>query len=319
MTTVAVTVAVTGASGFIGGHLLRALIGAGFDVRALARRLPPPGSTSPITWIQGDLDDAVALGRLLDRADLVIHGAGAIKALSRADFFAVNGEGTERLAKLAAAQATPPRFIHLSSLAARAPHLSGYAASKAAGEAAVLRLCGKLPVAILRPPAVYGPGDAESLRIFQMAARGWLAVPAVDGARLSLAHVDDVVAAVLATARLQSFPDQPVEFDDGASHGHSWPEIAQAASDALGRPVRSFRIPPAILYAAGAAASLGALVSRRPSVLSWDKVGEVLHPDWVAAGPRLPGYQPRWTLREGFQNAAEWAASRGLLRLLRRS
>ena len=113
---------------------------------------------------------------------------------------AVNVDGTMRPEIRRAAQSTPPRFIHLSSLAAREPHLSPYAASKAAGEA-VVRGCRRsvaMSVIVLRPPAVYGPGDPETLRIFRMAARGVLPMPSAPGVRLSLAHVDDAAAAVIA-------------------------------------------------------------------------------------------------------------------------
>ena len=312
------TVAVTGASGFIGRRLVVALREAGYDVRALVRTAPPADAPRDIAWVKGDLADRDALTQLVAGVDAVVHGAGAVKALSRAAFDAVNVTGTATLADIAAARTTPPRFVHLSSFAARAPHLSAYAASKAAGEEAVIELAHRLPVSVLRPPAVYGPGDREALKVLQMASRGFIAVPPDRAARLSLVHVDDAADAVLAALKAPPNPI-PVEFDDGKSGGHDWSEIAAAASRALRRPVRLLPIPALCLYGAGALATAAARLTRSPTVLSWDKIGEILHPDWVTATPPPGGYTPRWHLAPGFENTAEWAASRGLLRLLPRS
>lgn len=312
-------VSVTGASGFIGRRLLHTLTEAGHEVRALVRGQPPQGAPATVTWVRGDLGDPHALAALLDGADVVVHAAGAIKALSRSGFMTTNVAGTATLAEVAAAQSTPPRLIYLSSLAAREARISPYAASKAAAEEAVRRLSHRLPVIVLRPPAVYGPGDPETLRIFRMAARGFLPVPAVAGARLSLAHVDDAAAAILAAMTVDQIPDQPIEFDDGAPQGHAWDEIALAAGQALNRPVRTLRLPPGVFYAVGAASGLLAQITRRPTVLSRHKVAEILHPDWVARPTPLPGYRPTWALADGFRNTADWAVSQGLVRMLRRS
>ena len=302
------TVAVTGASGFIGRRLIVALREAGYEVRALARGTPPAEAPRDVTWVKGDLADRDALAKLVDGADAVVHGAGAVKALSRADFDAVNVTGAITLADIAAARTTPPHFVHLSL----------YAASKAAGEAEILKRADRLPVSVLRPPAVYGPGDREALQVLQMAARGFIAVPPDRAARLSLVHVDDAAGAVIAALKAQPLPTA-LEFDDGKSGGYDWADVAAAASQALRRPVRIVPIPALCLYATGALATLAARITRRPKVLSWDKVGEVLHPDWVAATPAPQAYKPRWSLALGFENTAEWAASRGLLRLLPRS
>ncbi|MBY0508977.1 MAG: SDR family NAD(P)-dependent oxidoreductase [Rhodospirillaceae bacterium] len=309
-------VAVTGATGFIGRRIVRALIGNGYAVRALARRSPAKeeaDASDAVSWVLGSLADQTALHELVKDTVAVVHAAGAIKALNRDGFLAVNRDGTRRLAEAALRRAVPPRFIYLSSIAAREPRLSAYAASKRAGEQAVRALQPVLPAVILRPPAVYGPGDMETLKIFQMAARGFLVAPMVAGARTSLVHVDDVAGAVMAALALKDLPDTPVEFDDGKAGAYAWSEIAAAAGEALRTRPRLIRLPAAVLYMAGAAASLSASLTRRPTVLSWGKVPELLHPDWVAAGGSLPGYKPGWTLEKGFKNTVSWYTSRGLL------
>ena len=309
-------VAVTGATGFIGQYLLRAMAEAGYQVRALSRRDPPQASSHPdgsITWIAGSLAEKETLRSFVQGVDAVVHCAGAIKALDLETFLAVNGAGSANLVEVAAAQPNPPQFIHVSSLAAREPRLSPYAASKCLGERMVHAHRHKIPVAILRPPVVYGPGDMETLGIFRMAARGFMLAPTVRNARMSLAHVGDVVGAVFAVLALEEPPDAPIEFDDGHPQGYTWSEIAAAAGSALRTSPRLVSVPAPLFYLAGAAGSIGAALSRRPTVLSWGKVSELLHPDWVAGPCSLPGYNPLWNIEKGFKDAVGWYTSRGLL------
>jgi nucleoside-diphosphate-sugar epimerase len=312
-------VAVTGASGFIGRRLLHVLKQNGHGVRALARGEPPANAPPEVAWVRGDLQDRAALESLVAGADTVIHLAGAIKALSQWEFMATNAGGTATLAEIACGQPTPPRFIQVSSLAAREPGLSPYAASKAAGEDALHPFAGRLPSVVIRPPAVYGPGDPETLRIFRMAARGFLPVPPNPAARLSLAHVDDAVAAILCVKNLPELPDRPIEFDDGAARGYTWAEVAAAAARAVGRPVRTVAVPAEILYTIGFVSNLVAQMSGQPTVLTHQKVAEIIHPDWVARTSPLPGYTPAWSLPDGFKNTAKWADTRGLVRILQLS
>ncbi|MSO73072.1 MAG: SDR family NAD(P)-dependent oxidoreductase [Rhodospirillaceae bacterium] len=306
-------VAVTGATGFIGTHLVRLLVEQGYNVRALARR-PPQGreESLQLSWVIGSLENTQALEKLVAGADVVVHLAGAIKAFSRDAFLEANAIGTRRLAEAAAAVATSPRLIYVSSLAARQPSLSSYAASKRAGEQ-VVRSFAKLRPVILRPPAVYGPGDMETLRIFQMASRGFVLAPGGATNRTSLVHVEDVARAVVAAVKLDEPPSVPVEFDDGRARGYDWREILAAAGEALQITPRLIRVPAPLMYLVGLAGSLHGRLTGKPNVLSWDKIPELLHPDWVAAPMALAGYQPRWTLEKGLKDAVNWYASRGLL------
>jgi len=306
-------VAVTGATGFIGRHVVKELIEEGYTVRALARRPPKDDENEAVSWVLGALNDDAALKSLVKGAGAVVHCAGAIRATSREQFLAVNADATRRLAEVAANEGPGLRFVHLSSLAAREPRLSPYAASKRAGEQALRAVRDRLPTVVLRPPAVYGPGDLETLRVFQMAARGFLLRPMVDRARTSLVHVGDVAAAVRAALECETPPEGPVEFDDGRVGGYTWEEIAQAAGGALRTNPRLISVPAPVLYAAGALASLASALAGRASVLSWGKVPELLHPDWAAQATELPGYKPSWTLDQGFKDAVNWYASRGLL------
>src|SRR5687767_595612 len=153
-----VKLAITGGTGFVGSHLLRTALGAGHRVSALTRR--PQSVRNTLSWVEGDLADRAALARLVEGADAVIHVAGVLNARDRAGFEDGNVAGT--LAMLAAATAAGiRRFVFVSSLAAREPELSMYGGSKARAEALVES--SGLDWSIVRPPAVYGPGDRETL------------------------------------------------------------------------------------------------------------------------------------------------------------
>src|SRR6185312_2119566 len=156
--------AVTGGTGFVGSHLLDQALGAGHEVATLTRREQP--GREGIVWVAGDLHDRAALERLMSDADAVIHVAGVITGQTAAAFDKGNVEGT--LSMLAAATAGGVRrFVHVSSLAAREPNLSLYGDSKARSEQLVMG--SGLDWAVVRPPAVYGPGDKETLELFRMA------------------------------------------------------------------------------------------------------------------------------------------------------
>jgi len=219
------TAALTGATGFLGRRLLRTLTARGWRVRALARR---PADAEALAGegfevVIGDLADTAALERLTDGASLTIHCAGLIKARDRAAFFEVNRDGAARLAEVA-----PERLVLVSSLAARAPELSDYAASKRAGEE-VSRQAAGARLAVVRPPVIYGPGDRETLQLFRLAQRSPLApIPASPGARLALAHADDVAAAIIDVAERAELSGVYAVGGDRPA-GYAWTEIATAA------------------------------------------------------------------------------------------
>jgi uncharacterized protein YbjT (DUF2867 family) len=294
---VAKLAAVTGATGFVGPHLLAALARHGWRLRLLIRRWTPlpslAGVEAEIVW--GDLSDEASLKALVAGADAVVHAAGLIKARRPVDFDAVNRDGTARL--LAHAPDVP--FLLLSSLAAREPQLSPYAASKRAAEDVVARRSG--PWLTVRAPAVYGPGDRETLAYFKMASQGFALQPARPGARLSLIHVEDLAEA-LAQSLDRPPPPGVYEIDDGHPGGYSHADMAKAAGEALGRSVRPVRVGAGLM---AAVARLNGLRSG-PQILSPAKIRELFHPDWTAHEPRLPGLSVRYGLGEGFRHTILW-------------
>jgi nucleoside-diphosphate-sugar epimerase len=267
--------AITGGTGFVGRRLLGL---AAPPWRALTRR-PQSGHH----WVGGTLDDTAALARLCAGADAVIHIAGVVNAADRTGFEAGNITGTANI--LAAAHAAGVRrFVHVSSLAAREPALSNYGWSKAGADALVQ--ASPLDWVIVRPPAVYGPGDTEMLPLLKLARAGWGLAPGGADARLSLIHVDDLARALLLLAR-QGPSGAVLELDDGqgARGGYSHREFATLAAQAQGRlRVRMVAVPSPLLSGASLMASLlGRLTGQQPK-LSRDRARYLAHPDWVARG-----------------------------------
>jgi nucleoside-diphosphate-sugar epimerase len=305
--------AVTGATGFLGQHIVRALADDGWRVRLLVRRDPTSlfwrGLTPEI--IPGDLSSEAALGRLCTGADVVVNNAGLI-AGAPADLTRVNVEGGRRVAQAAAA-AGVGRLVQISSLAAREPQLSAYAASKAAGEAAVREVLGA-QVTIVRPPAIYGPGDRETLRLFQVARVSPL-LPVVDPtARLALIHGEDA-ARQIAWLASESARAGFAGLADDRPEGYGWREIMLTAAAAFGRAPRLVRLPHGALYMAASLETAAGIWRRKVPMLTVGKVRELTHVDWgVQPQERVPEAPAPWyDLLSGFQQTIAWYRRQGWL------
>jgi uncharacterized protein YbjT (DUF2867 family) len=298
--------AITGATGFVGGQLLDQALAAGHEIRALTRR--SQDDRKGVTWIDGALDRPDSLERLVDGADAVVHVAGVINAPDAAGFEAGNVAGTA--AMLAAAeQAGVKRFVHVSSLSAREPQLSLYGASKARSEELVE--ASALSSVIVRPPAVYGPGDRETLELFRMAARGFVLLP--PRGRLAVIHVQDLARMLLALADPASPSGLIVEPDDGRANGWSHEEFGQALGRAVGRKVVTISTPRALLRAG---ALVDGIVRRGRAKLTADRVAYFCHPDWTVVSDRaVPQdiWQPAVDTDRGLAETASWYRTEGWL------
>ena len=298
--------AVTGGTGFVGGHLLQMATAAGYTVKALTRR--PQSQHDGLDWIAGSLDDSNSLQQLADGAEAVIHIAGAIRAPDRAGFAGPNIEGTRNVID-AAREAGIRRFVHISSLAAREPELSDYGWSKAESETLVQ--ASGLDWTIIRPPAVYGPGDTETLELFAMAARGLVILP--PAGRTSLIHVQDLCALILAVLEPDSAIGALFEPDDGTANGLSHVEFGQALGTAVGRKIRSFSVPSPIVRLA---ARFDRLFRGENAKLTPDRARYFCHPDWIVNPDRKPPesiWAPHISHQKGLRETAEWYRAQGWL------
>jgi nucleoside-diphosphate-sugar epimerase len=300
------TLAVTGGTGFVGAHLIRVARAKGYELRALTRGWKPP--EDDLAWIEGTLDRPEALARLCAGSDAVIHIAGLINARTRADFEAVNVGGTAAVID-AARDAGVRRFIHISSLAAREPNLSDYGWSKARSERVVA--ASGLDWTIIRPPAVYGPGDRETLELFRMARRGFVALP--PPGRFSIVHVEDLCRLILAVIDEPDTSSEIYEPDDGADNGWEHRHFARALGRTLGRRAATLSMPRLMLHGASRIERL----FRKEAKLTPDRVRYFCHPDWVVTAHRKPPetlWSPQIRTPTGLKDTADWYRAEGWLR-----
>ncbi|MET4806857.1 SDR family NAD(P)-dependent oxidoreductase [Limibacillus sp. MBR-115] len=307
-------IAVTGATGFVGRAVVAELLSQGVAVRALARKPEMLAEFENLSVVAGDISSSDALIPFLSGVDGVVHCAGLVKALSNAEFQKVNAEGTQAVVT-AATNAAVKRLVLVSSLAARRPEVSPYAASKRAGEQRASESA--LNVSIVRPPAVYGPGDTATLPFFRQAERGFLALPVPRDQRFSVIYVTDL-AKLLAALVLESDRRDatPIECDDGRKGGYSWEEFAQAAGAAAGRRVRFLPVPGWLIGPVAVVAQALAKLRRQAEILSPGKLCEMAQPEWVSTPASLDGldWRPAVGLRDGLAQARRWYKDQGLLK-----
>jgi nucleoside-diphosphate-sugar epimerase len=298
--------AITGGTGFVGSHLIDAALAAGHEIKALTRREQP--DRDGVDWVLGDLGTRDALEWLVDEADAIIHVAGTINAPNAAGFEKGNVAGT--LAMLAAATAGGlRRFVHVSSLAAREPKLSHYGGSKARAEELVHS--SGLDWAIVRPPAVYGPGDRETLELFRMAKLGLMLMP--PKGRVSVIHADDLARLLLALAAPAAPSSMLIEPDDGKPGGWTHREFARALAVAVGTRAAVVSSPGILLRLAARADQL---LRGEKAKLTADRAAYFSHRNWVvepkrAAPPQL--WRPQIPTERGLTDTAAWYRAQGWL------
>ena len=300
-------IAMTGATGFVGAETLEQALAAGHHVTAITRRAQPPRAR--LKWVPGSLEDRAALNTLMRDADVVIHIAGVVNAPDREGFEAGNARGTMAVVD-AMRQRGVRRLIHVSSLAAREPKLSDYGWSKLMAERQVK--ASGLDWTIVRPPAIYGPGDREMLELFRMARRGIMLLP--PGGRLSLIEVGDLARLLLALAGESEVSlARSYEADDGTPGGWDHLDFGQAIGRAVGRPVRTFATPN---WALGLGARIDRILRGKGAKLTQDRVRYFCHPDWVVTKRKQPPkklWVPKVATEEGLQATAEAYRRKGWL------
>jgi nucleoside-diphosphate-sugar epimerase len=305
----ALRLAITGGTGFVGGHTLESARARGHAVRALARR--PQVAREGLTWVPGTLTDPAALDDLVAGADALIHIAGVTNAPDRAGFEAGNILGAAHVRRAVAGRP----LIHVSSLSAREPQLSIYGWSKLMGEQIARGAAGR--VTVVRPPAVYGPGDREFLDLLRTARTGLIPMPKASVA--AMIHGADLGEALVALAEdligSARCAGQIYEIDDG-SGGYTPAQMADAIGGALGRRVRAIPISAAALHLAAMGDTAWAKLHGALPRISRDRARYMAHPDWSADSSALRSlgiWTPRFTLPEGMAETARWYRAQGLL------
>lgn len=343
---------VTGATGFIGTHLVLELLRLGHNVACLVRsparldaldrrlaELAPSNKTkaAEIRPVIGDVCDAESIAPAIAGSDVVFHLAGLTKALRPRDFWPVNERGVENVAAVCARQSKPPVLVVTSSLAAAGPsrdnHLrseeeeaapvSHYGRSKRAGELAAERWADRAPISIVRPPIVFGEGDEMAVSLFRPIAK--IGVHFVPGCaydpRVSAIHAEDLVAALLLVAEhgRRICPDGKSSgyYFAAADEHPTYAELGRLIGTALGRSrVRVQPLPKRWVWTAAAAVETFARLRGKAGALSIDKVREARAGSWTCSPERIRselGFRPAKPLLERLRQTAQWYRKAGWL------
>lgn len=323
---IATPVVVTGASGFVGSHLVEALVRARLRPRVLVREPSRLLSTlrGAVDIVRGDLEDVATLGTLLQGAGTVLHLAGLVRAPGEAQFDRANRVGTERLVAACGRACPDTLFVYVSSLAAAGPSrepdgklpdaaaepVSAYGRSKLAGERDVAGGCRRWIV--VRPPAIYGPRDIDVLQFFRLLARGVVPVPS--GERwVTLTHVADVVRGILAAGSGEC-AGRVLHVGDPVPQRMD--ELLRAMAHAGGVRARVVPVPPALVRLGGLGGDVLHRLGFRSVALTSDKACELLARHWSASTAeslmalRLEGFVPFST---GAAATWAWYRDQGIL------
>ncbi|MEO6696255.1 MAG: NAD-dependent epimerase/dehydratase family protein [Ignavibacteria bacterium] len=315
---------VTGATGFVGSHLVDKLLEKGYEVYCLRR------NTSSVKWLEGknvqyvngDLFSNEALEKCIKDMDYIFHVAGVVKSKTKEGFFRDNYESTKNLLEITA-KVNPglKKFIFISSLAATGPALTEkptdentkpnpittYGASKLKAEEEVLKYNDKFPVTVISPPAVFGPRDTEILIYFKTFSKGLNSVIGFDAKYLSLVYVEDLADGIVLAAEIEAANGQKyfLCFDKA----YNWDDIGSITSKLLGKKAFKIRLPHSVIYSVGYLAELFSTFSKNPATLNLEKCKDITQLRWVCSNGKAKrelGFNPKYTLEKSFKKTIDW-------------
>jgi len=324
-------VLVTGASGFVGSHLVDQLVERGTRVRCLVRQ------SSKLRYLDhknielayGALDDSTDWDEALADVDTIYHVAGTTFARRPSDYFATNHKGTETI--LAAAlkrRVQIKRFVYVSSLAAVGPGVDGrpvnedaspapitpYGRSKLAAEEAVRAVSDVLPVTIVRPPAVYGPRDYGIFEFFKAVKGGMFPMIGRRDKRVSLVHARDLCEGIILAGESEAAIGRT--YFISSEDDYSMRAVADLMAALMHKRAREIAIPKSLAYVVAIIAEGAAAILRKPPVINRDKVTDLSQTSWSCSIDRAKselGYMPKVQLEDGLRETIEWYKREGWL------
>ncbi len=315
---------VTGANGFVGSHLAEHLLKKGYHVRCLVRE------TSNLRWLcdlkveyhYGDVRDKSSLQGAFRDCDYVFHVAGITKGTDEKLYFDANTRGTENVMQVCLAEnSNLKRFVYLSSQAAVGPNpdqhplneeadchpITPYGKSKLEAESTVLQHEHRIPVTIIRPPAVYGPRDDELLLAFKIINWGIKPQIGLKAGSVSMCYVGDLVEGITLCAESQKSIGQIYFIADEKIY--SWKEATSIIAQVLKRKTISIRFPRTLVLLLAFISELFSKFSNQPALLNRYKANELLQRYWICDTSKLKtdlGFRTKVGLQEGSQMTVEW-------------
>lgn len=323
---------VTGATGFVGSHLVDLLLEKGFEVSCLKRK------TSSIKWldgknvsfIEGDLYSNEALEEAIKDVDYVFHVAGVVKAKNQAGFEKGNNLATKNLIEITA-KVNPgiKKFVHVSSLAVCGPNpdnepltedyiprpITTYGRTKREAEKEVLKFRDKINVAIVRPPAIYGPRDTEVFIYFKTFRGGLNSIIGFKNKYLSLIHVKDLVQGIYLAGVKETRSGEI--FFITSDDAYNWDDVGKVTSKVMDKRAIKLRVPHFVVFTVGGITEFVYKFSRSAPTLNIEKCYDITRDGWFASNKKAKeklGFQPVYSLEEGFRDTYEWYKKEGWIK-----
>ncbi len=315
---------VTGASGFIGSHLVELLLKRNFQVRCLLRKTSSKKWLEglPVEFVYGDLFTMDALRDAVSGVDYVYHSAGLTKARTKEEYERGNTLGTRNLLD-AVLESNPnvKRFVQISSGAAAGPSpskapideayapqpITTYGRTKWEAELECLKEQARIPITIVRPPVVYGPRDKDVFEFFHTMQKGLQPMVGMHEKYVSMIHVTDLVRGFVMAAESDRAAGQTYFLTSTSVHG--WKEIGDLTKKALGRPAVRIRIPEVGVYTIAAFAELFARLSRKPALINFEKARDMVQDYWTSdpsKAKRDLGFEQQISLEDGINDTIAW-------------
>jgi nucleoside-diphosphate-sugar epimerase len=315
---------VTGGTGFIGSHLVEALLDRGVRVRCLVRK------GSDLRWLKGlpieisfgDCRDKASLTEAVKETDQVFHLAGITKAVEEKTYFEINASGTENLIR-ACLENNPhlQKFIYISSQAAAGPcrngdkkresdrcePVSAYGRSKRTGEELALAHAHEIPLVILRPTGVYGPRDKDFYILFKWVSKK--IKPCFSG-RVSLCYVQDVIQAILLAAGSQAKSGEIFFLSDGTDY--LMKEVGDVFARTMGVTPLSIPVPKWLIFGIASLSEYFSAFSGKPPLMSRGMAEQIAQEDWICditKAKTVLGFDPHYPLSQGARLTYQWYKS----------
>jgi nucleoside-diphosphate-sugar epimerase len=326
-------VLITGASGFVGGHLVESLARQNIKVKLLVRSTSRLAFklTANMELCYGDVTDLDSLRKAMKGVKVVYHLAGVLRGSDFSVYHNVNAEGTRKVCQ-AAAENNVKRLVYVSSLSAAGPStqagpidetvypnpVSFYGQTKLMGEDIALSYQNHYPVTVLRPGAVYGPRETDIFEYFKMVASGLVVIGGGDTQKISFVYVDDLVDAIVMAAHSSKAEGETYFVSDGQSY--YWGDITKVIGTALGKSYSTIKLPLALVKGVAAVGDMIAKLtglSILPPIVSSDKMKEASVPGWACNNRKLReelGFKPKFNIEAGMSKTVEAYIAAGWLK-----
>lgn len=322
-------VAVTGANGFVGSHLVDLLIEEGHQVKAIIRSSSNTQwlDDKPVELVRCGLNDVAALAEAFQGLDIIFHIAGVVTAKTEEGFMNGNVEMTRNVLDAALQVKNLQRVVVTSSLAAAGPTTVGkalketdpvkpinyYGFSKKAQEDLAAQYMDRLPITIIRPPAVYGERDTELFILFNTIKKGLFTKVGFNKKSISMVHVSDLVRGIylagtkeVALGQTYFLSSEPAEY--------GWDEVGGLSGELLGKKPITLSIPHALVHVVGAVSGFFGRFQKKTPTINSQKAIEIVQDSWSCSSAKATkelGYQPKLSLREGMKQTFDWYREKG--------